>query len=165
MRWRVLGMVGLLVVPGAVPVGDEVARVVAAAYAITGTIPYSWGGGHAARPGPSRGTCSGYQGEIQPCPARKTRGLDCSGLARWVYHIGYGQDVLGPGNTDSHLKRLRRVTDPRSGDLVFFGTRKRTHHSGIYIGQGKMINAYATGTMVRVDSVHVLDDLLGYYRY
>ncbi|GIH27921.1 hypothetical protein Aph01nite_62310 [Acrocarpospora phusangensis] len=160
-----VGVAALLVIPGAVPVQDELTRLLAAAYAIRGTIPYSWGGGHAARPGPSLGTCAGYKGKIKPCPAKKTRGLDCSGLARWVYHIGYGWDVLGPGNTDSHLKRLSKISTPRPGDLVFYGTRKRTHHVGIYIGQGKMINAYATGTTVRVDDVKVLDDLLGYYRY
>ncbi|GAA0438196.1 hypothetical protein Acor_62310 [Acrocarpospora corrugata] len=160
-----LGVVALLVIPSAAPQGDERTRIVSTAYAIIGTLPYSWGGGHAPRPGPSRGTCAGYEGKIKPCPAKRTRGLDCSGLTRWVYHIAYGWDVLGPGNTDSHLKRLHRTTDPRPGDLVFFGKRKRTHHAGIYIGDGKMINAYATGTVIRVDEVDILDDLLGYYRF
>ncbi|WP_308169509.1 C40 family peptidase [Acrocarpospora catenulata] len=163
--WLALGTAGLLVVPGSTILDNTESRVLAAAYALLGRFPYSWGGGHAETPGPSRGTCKGYRGDIKPCPARKTRGLDCSGLARWVYHIAHGRDVLGPGNTDAHLKRLYRVTTPRPGDLVFYGTPKRTHHVGIYIGHTKMINAYATGTRIRIDNITTVDDLLGYYRY
>nr|WP_184939073.1 NlpC/P60 family protein [Planomonospora venezuelensis] len=136
-----------------------------------GPIPYSWGGGHDEEPGPSLGTCRGYRGSITPCPATRTLGLDCSGLARWVYHLAYGRDVLGPGNTDDHVRRLTRVpaAEARPGDLVFYGTvsrrRVRTHHVGVYIGQGKMINALRTGTEIRVDPLTRLDDFAGYFRY
>ncbi|MEU8271362.1 NlpC/P60 family protein [Sphaerisporangium sp. NPDC049002] len=136
-----------------------------------GEIPYVWGGGHAARPGPSLGTCQGYKGSVKPCPAATTRGLDCSGLARWVYQLAYQKDVLGNGTTDDHVRLLRRIpaVKARPGDLVFYGKiRKRTvktHHVGIYIGGGKMINALRTGTTVRTDRVTLLPDLVGYYRY
>jgi cell wall-associated NlpC family hydrolase len=79
--------------------------------------------------------------------------------------------VLGGGNTDDHVRRLRKVTPTaaRPGDLVFYGkVRKRTvktHHVGIYIGSGKMINALRTGTTIRTDRVTLLPDLAGYYRY
>jgi cell wall-associated NlpC family hydrolase len=131
-----------------------------------GRVPYSWGGGHARRPGPSRGTCWGYSGRIRPCPAAKTVGLDCSGLARWVYYLAFGKDVLGRGNTDQHLRRFRRIAAEaaRPGDLVFYGKATRTHHVGVYVGHGEMINALRTGTRVRVDKVAVMDDLIGYYR-
>ncbi|WP_329424707.1 NlpC/P60 family protein [Streptosporangium sp. NBC_01495] len=156
-------------------------RITAIAYAIEagqhqpgwrgGEIPYSWGGGHDEDPGPSLGTCQGYRGSIRPCPVTRTLGLDCSGLARWVYHLAYGRDVLGPGNTDDHVKRLKRIPSAaaRPGDLVFYGKvgkrKVRTHHVGIYVGQGKMINARRTGTEVRVDRVAAVDDLAGYFRY
>ncbi|GLW09590.1 hypothetical protein Misp01_47190 [Microtetraspora sp. NBRC 13810] len=135
-----------------------------------GRIPYSWGGGHAASPGPSRGTCLGYSGSIRPCPAARTVGLDCSGLVRWIYDLAFGQDVLGMGTTDDHLLRLRQVASPDvlPGDLVYYGKPTgdglRTHHVGIYVGDGKMINALRTGTRVRLDDVTVLRDLIGYYR-
>src|SRR3954469_20169653 len=84
--------------------GDELARVVAVARAVKdgyavrdwegGKLPYAWGGGHAADAGPSLGTCRGYHGAVKPCPARRTLGLDCSGLTRWVYRIAFGRDVL-----------------------------------------------------------------------
>lgn len=129
-------------------------------------IVYSWGGGHAERPGPSKGTCLGYTGKIKPCPAARTRGLDCSGFTRWVYALAHGTDVLGPGNTDDHLRRLRRVTLPRPGDLVYFGkSRKKTRHVGIYLGRGRMMNAPETGAVVRVDDIDRVKGFLGFYRY
>ena len=39
------------------------------------------------------GTCSGYTGSIQPCPAETTVGYDCSGLTRWAYFKAFGSDV------------------------------------------------------------------------
>ncbi|RBQ21811.1 peptidoglycan endopeptidase [Spongiactinospora rosea] len=132
-----------------------------------GAIPYVWGGGHARRPGPSRGTCLGYRGKVRPCPAEDTTGLDCSGLVRWIYHLAYGDDVLGGGTTNDHIRRFRRVVaeEARPGDIVFYGDKRTdTHHAGIYVGDGRMINALRTGTFVRLDEVTVLDDLFGYYR-
>lgn len=132
-------------------------------------IVYSWGGGHAAAPGPSKGTCRGYHGRIKPCPAARTQGLDCSGFTRWVYALAHGEDVLGPGNTDDHLRKLRRVTSAEPGDLVFFGkvSKKsvKTHHAGVYLGGGKMMNAPETGAAVRIDEISKKKDFAGFYRY
>lgn len=171
----------LLVCGGSVPILPALLnRVTTIAYAIKagqhqpgwqgGRIPYSWGGGHDEVPGPSLGTCVGYRGAIKPCPATTTRGLDCSGLARWVYSLAYGGDVLGPGNTDDHLRRLSRIpaSVARPGDLVFYGRltgRAKTHHVGIYVGDGKMINALRTGTRVRLDPITTVKDFAGYFRY
>ncbi|GLW99606.1 NlpC/P60 family protein [Microtetraspora sp. NBRC 16547] len=166
MRWGRLaaGAAVLFLAVGSVPRADELVRVVGYAYASQG-IPYSWGGGHGKRPGPSRGTCRGYSGSVRPCPAERTRGLDCSGFTRWMYRLAFGDDVLGGGNTDDHIRRMRKVRVPRPGDLVFYGSRKKTHHVGVYVGAGKMINAFATGTTTRVDDVGAVKDLLGFYHY
>ncbi|MEU8275429.1 NlpC/P60 family protein [Microbispora bryophytorum] len=117
-RLLLIGAVVALAGVGSAPLDEELSRAVAVAYAAQGSLPYSWGGGHAAR-----------------------------------------------GNTDDHLGRLRRVGVPQPGDLVFYGRPGRTHHVGVYIGGGKMIDAFATGTRIRTDDVSVLDDLLGYYHY
>ncbi|GAA4101145.1 C40 family peptidase [Nonomuraea soli] len=128
-------------------------------------IVYSWGGGHASRPGPSRGTCLGYRGKIKPCPAAKTRGLDCSGFVRWVYALAHGTDVLGPGTTDDHIAKLRKAAIPRPGDLVFFGKNAaKTSHVGIYLGSGEMMNAPETGAKVRIDKIATKKGLIGFYR-
>ena len=128
-------------------------------------VPYSWGGGHATNPGPTTGTCAGYTGSIHPCPASSTVGVDCSGFARWVYALAYGYDVLGGGNTNEELSRMHKVTAPVPGDLVFYGTTpSNTHHVGIYIGNGKMIDALKTGTKVEQDNVSIMSELLGYWQ-
>ncbi|SPL94590.1 NLP/P60 family protein [[Actinomadura] parvosata subsp. kistnae] len=161
----------LLTATASVPLGLSLPPlIVRIAYEIEQRgIVYAWGGGHGASPGPSKGTCRGYQGRIKPCPAARTRGLDCSGFARWVYALAHGEDVLGPGNTDDHVRRMRRVSSPRPGDLVFFGkiTKKtvKTHHVGIYLGGGKMMNAPETGAVVRVDDIGRKKDFAGFYRY
>lgn len=136
-----------------------------------GSVPYSWGGGHQTSPGPTVGLCgknSGYTGPA-PCRANVTVGVDCSGFARWVYMLAFGQDVLGDGNTNSELARMVKVASPQPGDLAFFGTRGAsgysTHHVGIFIGNGQMIDALKTGTDVEIDRVGALPDLVGYWHY
>jgi cell wall-associated NlpC family hydrolase len=161
----------LLTATASVPLGLSLPPlVVRIAYEIERYgIVYSWGGGHGVDPGPSKGTCRGYRGSIRPCPAARTRGLDCSGFTRWVYALTYGEDVLGPGNTDDHLRKMRRVSRARPGDLVFFGkvTKRsvRTHHVGVYLGGGKMMNAPETGALVRIDTIKKKKDFAGFYRY
>ncbi len=157
------------------PPGGGLAKVVSIAKAIEsghaepgwagGAVPYSWGGGHGGRPGPSLGTCVGYTGSILPCPATHTVGTDCSGFSRWVYDLAFGSDVLGSGNTNNQLTHLHQVSASAAqpGDLVFFGTLSNTHHVGIYIGNGLMIDALQTGTNIQTN--HLLSDLVGYFRY
>ncbi|WP_246063840.1 C40 family peptidase [Nonomuraea longispora] len=161
----------LLTATASMPLGLPLPpRIVQLAYEIERHgIAYAWGGGHAGEPGPSKGTCRGYRGKIKPCPAARTRGLDCSGLTRWVYALAHGRDVLGPGNTDAHVRRMRRVKSPKPGDLAFFGkiTKKtvKTHHVGIYLGNGTMMNAPETGAIVRVDDIAEKKNFAGFYRY
>lgn len=131
-----------------------------------GAVPYVWGGGHGSVIGPSTGTCDGYQGSVTPCPATTTVGVDCSGFTRWVYRLAFGVDVLGGGNTNAHLKRMKRVTSPQPGDLVYFGSSASdTTHVGIFAGGGQMIEAPRTGLAVRKSAVSGRSGLVGYYRY
>jgi cell wall-associated NlpC family hydrolase len=160
--------------PTGLPTGGGASTIVAHATAIQngaaesgwrgGQISYAWGGGHGSATGPSAGTCSGYTGSISPCPAAVTTGLDCSGLSRWVYKLAFGSDVLGGGTADSQMHELTKVSAANAvpGDLVFFGTTAHVHHVGIFVGNGKMINALQTGTLVRTDSV-ARSDLVGYF--
>ncbi|MFC1425937.1 peptidoglycan-binding protein [Streptacidiphilus sp. N1-12] len=130
-----------------------------------GRIQYVWGGGHRGTPGPSTGTCVGDPQSLS-CTNPAAVGLDCSGFARWVYDLAYGQDVLGSGNTDRQLSEMSAVATPSPGDLAFFGTdTTHTEHVGVYIGNGQMINAYDTGTDVQTNTIAAGGHLLGYYRY
>lgn len=57
-------------------------------------IPYCWGGGHAAKPGPSTGEyCWSAQGERVFGSSEK--GLDCSGAVRWLLALDGYKDT-GP---------------------------------------------------------------------
>jgi peptidoglycan hydrolase-like protein with peptidoglycan-binding domain len=130
-----------------------------------GKIQYVWGGGHMSRPGPSTGTCVGDPQSLS-CTDPSAVGLDCSGFARWVYSLAYGSDVLGAGGTNQQIREMTRVTSPVAGDLVFFGaSTTNTEHVGVYIGNGKMINSYETGTVVQTNNVSDVSHLVGYYQY
>ncbi|MER7755327.1 peptidoglycan-binding protein [Kitasatospora sp. NPDC097643] len=124
--------------------------------------PYVWGGGHSLRgegPGPSLGTCDGYTGSIQPCPANSTVGLDCSGLVRAAYWFGAGIDLGNGGNTNDQTWDRRTLPISESqrqpGDIEFFGSGPHnTHHVVIYAGTDPstgadmMFEAQQTGTDV-----------------
>ena len=83
--------------------------------------------------------------------ATPDRGLDCSGLIRYVFQQTTG--VTLP-RTAHELARIgARV--PRSelvpGDLVFFNTRRSAFsHVGIYLGDGQFIHAPSKGREVGV---------------
>ncbi|MFG1998691.1 NlpC/P60 family protein [Spirillospora sp. NPDC048911] len=118
--------------------------VVRAALKWLGT-PYSWGGGTSG--GPSYGIAHGAG----------TFGFDCSGLALYAWskagvrldHWTGTQWTSGPHVPLSNL---------RAGDLVFFANDTSNpdtiHHVGIYIGQGRMIEAPYTGARVRISTIH-----------
>ncbi|KAF9366743.1 hypothetical protein BGX34_008701 [Mortierella sp. NVP85] len=121
------------------------------------TLTPKLGGGHAATPGPSLGTCVGYTGSIMPCPADKTVGLNCSGLVRDAIYQGTGIDLAHGGNSHSQLHdpHTHRITyeERQPGDIEFFGTPARTNHVILYVGRNAtgrdmMIEAQRTGTDV-----------------
>jgi cell wall-associated NlpC family hydrolase len=121
----------------------SLATVLSAARAEIGT-PYVWGGGHKAQPGKSTGTCAGYTGSIQPCPAETTVGYDCSGLTRWAYFKAFGSDVNdgATGTQESNLAG-KATSNPVPGDIIFWDG-----HTAIYSGANSMIEAKQTGTNV-----------------
>ena len=88
-------------------------------------------------------------------------GFDCSGLTQYVWQKA--------GVTIPRVAADQYAwTDPvplsqlTPGDLVFYGT-SYIHHVGIYIGDGPMINAPHTGTVVQVSSIW-WSDLAGFGR-
>jgi cell wall-associated NlpC family hydrolase len=76
--------------------------------------------------------------------------FDCSGLTQWVWQKA---GVALSHYTGSQWSEGRRVTRAEliPGDLVFFNPD--LDHVGIYVGNGKMINAPHTGEVVRVENV------------
>jgi cell wall-associated NlpC family hydrolase len=80
---------------------------------------------------------------------------DCSGLVMMAYRsagINLARTSQAQWATEKHVP----ASQVQPGDLVFFagsdGTPTAPGHVGIVIGQGQMIEAYATGFPVRVSS-------------
>ena len=107
--------------PGAGGALGERAVALAATY---NGVPYKWGG------------------------TDPSSGLDCSGLVQLVYgklgaslpRVAADQSRVGTA--------VASVEAAQPGDLVFFG--KPAHHVGIYVGDGKMIDAPHTGSFVGI---------------
>ncbi|MDR7279738.1 C40 family peptidase [Catenuloplanes atrovinosus] len=82
---------------------------------------------------------------------------DCSGLMWDAYrHAGYTL----PRVANDQYYATRGKTVPKSamlpGDMVFFSTSNRwsdVYHVGMYVGDGKMVNAPTTGEVVKVQSI------------
>ena len=87
--------------------------------------------------------------------------FDCSGLTLMAWRQA---GVYLDHYTGSQYNQTRRVaiSDLRPGDLVFYGDSGPTsHHVGLYVGGGQMIEAPHTGAQVRYASIY-RSDLLPY---
>jgi hypothetical protein len=106
--------------------GPAAASAVRAALGQLGT-PYVWGGD-----GPS--------------------GFDCSGLVQWAYaHAGITLPRVAQAQFDAG-PALPAGAPLAAGDLVFFGAGPaQVDHVGIYLGDGRFVDAPHTGATVRVD--------------
>lgn len=118
----------------------------------------------APAPGPTRPPAAGAQAAIEE--AKKQIGkpyewgadgpdsFDCSGLTQWAWKAG-GKYL--PHSSQAQFSSTSRVTlaQIQPGDLVFYGSP--IHHVGLYIGDGRMIEASQTGTPVRYASIYRSD--------
>ena len=87
--------------------------------------------------------------------------FDCSGLTMMAWRQA---GVYLSHYTGAQWGETSRVaiSDLRPGDLVFYGSNGETsHHMGLYIGGGRMIEAPYTGANVREASIY-RSDLLPY---
>jgi len=81
-------------------------------------------------------------------------GFDCSGLVNYVFSQAAGAQL--PRSAGSQAAASRRISrrELREGDLVFFNTLGRPNsHVGIYIGDGRFVNAPSSGGRVRIDTM------------
>jgi len=82
-------------------------------------------------------------------------GMDCSGLVQVVFKNAVGINL--PRTAIEQATQGTRVSlrDLRPGDLVFFNTiGQNISHVGIYVGNGKFLNAPSTGKFVRIDKLY-----------
>jgi hypothetical protein len=80
-------------------------------------------------------------------------GFDCSGLVQYAYaHEGIQLPRVAADQFDVGIHVPRG--DLRPGDAVFFADPSGyVHHVGLYIGDGRFINAPRTGEDVKIDSL------------
>ncbi|WP_414944854.1 C40 family peptidase [Amycolatopsis sp. cmx-11-32] len=92
-------------------------------------LPYVWGGD-----GPGNGDA----------------GFDCSGLTKAAYHAA---GISLPRTAHTQFLDGPRIPAGQPllpGDLVFYGNTSKIHHVGLYLGDGKMINAPTFGRPVQI---------------
>jgi peptidoglycan DL-endopeptidase RipA len=106
--------------------------------AVRGT-PYSWGGGNAA--GASRGIDSGAN----------TVGFDCSGLMLYMF-AGVGIKLDHYSGSQYNAGRKVPSSQMRRGDMIFYGPNA-SQHVAMYLGDGQMLEAPYTGSVVKVSPV------------
>lgn len=100
------------------------------AMALVGT-PYHWGGNTPAG------------------------GFDCSGLVDYIYRNATGLQLPRTSYemADMDVRKIKRMTQLVSGDLVFFGSHGRISHVGVYVGKGRFVHAPNSGGTVRLDNI------------
>ncbi|MER5434707.1 NlpC/P60 family protein [Streptomyces sp. NPDC002588] len=80
--------------------------------------------------------------------------FDCSGLTSWSYAQA---GVSIPRTSESQATigtKIYSVSDLKVGDLVFFFND--LHHVGLYAGNGQILHAPRTGTVVRYESMSTI---------
>jgi cell wall-associated NlpC family hydrolase len=104
-------------------------------------LPYIWGGD-----GPTNGDA----------------GFDCSGLTTFSYAAA-GVSLPRTAHTQYYDgPHVPQGAPLQPGDLVFYGTPAKVHHVGLYLGDGKMVNAPTFGKPVQVAFYRYSgDDYLG----
>ena len=79
------------------------------------------------------------------------RGLDCSGLIRYVFQHVTGVTLPRTAQELSRIGKDIRAADLEPGDLVFFNTRRFAFsHVGIYLGDNQFVHAPRRGREVEV---------------
>jgi hypothetical protein len=79
------------------------------------------------------------------------RGLDCSGLIRYVFQEVTGTTLPRTSREMSRLGEKVSVANLEPGDLVFFNTRRFAFsHVGLYLGDNRFIHAPSTGGEVEI---------------
>lgn len=80
-------------------------------------------------------------------------GLDCSGLVQYAHRVA---GISIPRNSEAQYAAGQKVSIPQPGDICW-----KPGHVGVYIGNGKMIEAQQTGTNIMISNVRAV----GYARY
>lgn len=139
----------------------QAAAIVNAACSQIG-VPYSWGGGSIH--GPTYG--QDYPGGGPGAHDSQVKGFDCSHLVQYAAWQGAG--ILLPegswnqaryGGATARFTRDQGLGPLHPGDLLLWGSDPgnpgSVHHIAVYLGNGKMVEARESGTLVMVSDVRL----------
>lgn len=79
-------------------------------------------------------------------------GFDCSGLTMTVYQLN---GMLLPRNSRQQFAAGNpvEISSVQKGDLIFFASRGKVSHVGIYVGDNTFIHAPGRGKKIRIDTL------------
>ncbi len=82
-------------------------------------------------------------------------GFDCSGLVDYIYRTAAGIQLPRTSRDMASMdkRKVRRMTQLASGDLVFFAIGGGISHVGVYVGKGRFVHAPNSGGTVRLDDI------------
>jgi cell wall-associated NlpC family hydrolase len=82
-------------------------------------------------------------------------GFDCSGLIDYIYRTATGIRLPRTSHDMAAMdaRKVRKMTQLASGDLVFFDIGGAISHVGVYVGKGRFVHAPNSGGTVRLDDI------------
>lgn len=95
---------------------------------------------------------STVQGRPYRAGGTDKKGFDCSGLVQYAYRHFDGRTL--PRTTRDLYRAGSPVKRMQSGDLVFYGTRKRPTHVGIYLWNDWFLHAGSEGVTLSSTREH-----------
>ncbi|MDO5373966.1 MAG: NlpC/P60 family protein, partial [Corynebacterium glutamicum] len=124
----------------------QIETVIARAMSQLG-VQYAWGGGNAN--GPTLGIRDG--GVADSYGDYNKVGFDCSGLTLYAFA---GVGISLPHYTGYQYQHGTKVSpsEMQRGDLIFYGPGA-SQHVAIYLGDGQMIEAPNSGSVVKISPV------------
>jgi peptidoglycan DL-endopeptidase CwlO len=100
------------------------------------------------RSGGMLGMAAGLAGIYYVYGGTTPAGFDCSGFTQYVFGTA---GIQLPRTADAQRQSTTSVSNPRPGDLVFFGSP--AYHVGIYAGNGMMWDSPHSGSAVGLHSI------------
>ena len=95
----------------------------------------------------------GFMGAPYRLGGSSVTGIDCSAFVKKIYQF-FNIDLPRTAFEQSHVGMRIARSDLTEGDLIFFNTRKRVGHVGIYIGNNQFVHAASRKKGVRVDDLN-----------
>ena len=95
----------------------------------------------------------GFLGAPYRLGGSSVTGIDCSAFVKKIYQI-FNITLPRTAFEQSHVGLYVARGELFEGDLLFFDTRRKLGHVGIYIGNNKFVHASSRNRGVRIDSLN-----------